>query len=111
MKPGKLAQHMWGRGTRVSHHRITTHQRATGEVGLGRDRREAVAFDGKTEQRNAWLRWITGHSVTPSSSAMRGVAFRPLPVSTSTVVCSGVTVPAASNLVNAAAAWADVGST
>ena len=51
------------------------------------------------------------HSAIPSSSAMRGVAFRPLPVSTSTVVCSGVTVPVASSFPNAAAACAEVGST
>ena len=54
---------------------------------------------------------VTPHSVTPNSSAIRGVAFRPLPVSTSTVVCSGAIVPAASSLPNAAAACAAVGST
>ena len=54
---------------------------------------------------------VTPHSVTPNSSAIRGVAFRPLPVSTSTVLCSGVIVPAASSLPNAAAACAAVGST
>jgi len=47
----------------------------------------------------------------PSISAMRGVAFSPLPVRTSTVVCSGPTAPDASSLPNAAATWAAVGST
>ena len=82
-------------------------QGARGEVGLGRDRGEAIAFDGKAQQGNTRRH----HKVTPSNSAIRGVAFNPLPVSTSTVVCSEVIVPASSSLRNAAAACADVGST
>ena len=51
------------------------------------------------------------HSAIPISPAIRGVAFNPEPVITSTVVCSGVIVPVATNFAKAAAAWALVGST
>ena len=67
--------------------------------------------DGAVEHQAGRGRSVQPHRRIPSSSAMRGVAFSPLPVSTSTVVCSGVIVPAASSLRNAAAAWAEVGST
>ena len=68
------------------------------KVGFRRDRREAVAFDGEAQQGDA----RAGHSADPQQFGDAGVAFSPLPVSTSTVVCSGLIVPAASSLANAA---------
>jgi len=103
----ELTQHMGRIGTGVRHHRFTRQQGAGRKIGLHRDGREAIALDGKTQQGDPW----SGQRRTPSKSAILGVAFRPLPVSTSTVVCSGVIVPEASSLASAAATWADVGST
>ena len=51
------------------------------------------------------------HPAIPINSAIRPVAFNPLPVITSTVVSSAPIVPAANNFANPATTWADVGST
>ena len=51
------------------------------------------------------------HSAIPISPAIRGVAFNPEPVITSTVVCSAVIVPVANSFANATATCALVGST
>ncbi len=102
----QLAQHMRRSRARIRQHGFATHQGPCNEILLRRNRGKAVAFDREAKQCDA-----RSHSATPRSSAMRGVALRPLPVSTSTVVWSGVIVPAANSLRNAATACADVGST
>ena len=50
---GQFAQHVRCGRPSIVHHRIAAHQRASGEVGLRRNRREAVALDGKAQQRDA----------------------------------------------------------
>ena len=104
---GQLAEHARGGRARLLHHRRAFVELAGAEHRLARRRGKAVALDREAEQRHA----RSGHRSIPRSSAMRAVAFNPEPVSTSTVVCSGVIVPAASSFSNAAATCAEVGST
>ena len=104
---GQLAEHRGGGKAGVGEHGGAAHEGAGLEVLLGGDRCEAVALDGKAQERDA----RRGHNANSNNSAIRGVAFKPLPVRTSTVVCSGVIVPVANNFASAAAACAAVGST
>ena len=106
-EPRHLAEHARRGGTCIVQHRLAGEQRLGGEIRLVYDGGEAVAFDGEAQQGDARF----AHSCTPSNSAMRGVAFRPVPVSTSTVVWSGVIAPEASSRAKAADTWAQVGST
>ena len=103
----QFAEHARRRLARLRQHRGAFVELAGAEHRLARRRSEAVAFDGEAEQRDTRC----GHRSIPRSSAMRGVALSPEPVSTSTVVCSGVTVPAASSFSKAAETCAAVGST
>ena len=105
----QFAEHARRHGAGFDDQLRTADQGAGSKIGFAGDRREAIALDGEAE--NGDTRSMGGHSAIPISSAIRGVAFNPLPVITSTVVCSGVIVPVSSNFANAAAAWALVGST
>ena len=97
-----------GSGPRIGHNSIARDQAARFKIPQSRRGRKAVAFNGKAQKGNA----RPGHQMaTPKSSAMRGVDFSPVPVSTTTVVSSARMVPASSNFTKAAAAWAQVGST
>ena len=107
-KPGSSPS-MRGAAERASASRsappIRVRVRKSASVATGAKRLHSI------EKPSRAMRGRRAHSAIPSSSAIRGVAFRPVPVITSTVVCSGVIVPVASSLANAAAAWAQVGST
>jgi hypothetical protein len=85
-----------GAGLRIGHREASDvdglrgfHVRAQGDTVPADGARHGVevALQDAAVQHQARCRQVVElHSDTPSSSAMRGVAFRPLPVSTSTVV-------------------------
>ncbi len=103
----QFAQHARGGGAGLGEQVGAGEQGAGGEVRLGGLGGEAVALDREAEQGNSWR----GHSEIPSSPASSGVALRPLPVSTRTVVSCGAIRPAARSLAKAADGCAAVGST
>jgi len=51
----QFAQHARGRRARLIQHRLTRQQGAGGKIGLGGDRRKAVALDREAEQGDAWF--------------------------------------------------------
>ena len=108
---GQFTQHARGRAARVGKDIVAAQQRANGEVVLGGDRGEAVALDREAQQGDARPICFRHYSSTPSISAMRGVAFNPVPVSTNTVFSLGLMAPVSNRQRKAASAWAQVGST
>ena len=104
-----FTQHHGRGGAGIREHDGTAKQRAGLKVGLIGDRRETVAFDRESQKGDA--RVARGHATIPMSPAIRPVALRPLPVSTSTVVSFAPIVPLSNNIPNPATTWADVGST
>ena len=111
---GHLAQHRRRGQAGIGQHGGPAHQSTGLEILLRGDRGEAVALDGESQEGDSRAPTMAGrlcHNTTPNISAMRGVAFSPLPVRTSTVVCPDAIAPDASNLAKAAAACAEVGST
>ena len=76
-------------------------------VYLVRDRGEAIALDGESQDGD----FRPAHSAMPFRSAIRCVAFSPVPVSTITVSSSGPIAPLSSSFLWAAAVVAQVGST